>query len=168
MMIGIVAAALFLAQPAVAASDAACMLDQITSEQRAAIGQASYSGGESSPVDAAVDAAVRSCTERLGWDAGRARAAIPLALGTIIRDDARSVLARRGLSMDAVDRWFAAQSLEVRTTANPSDADLQRMMDALTQAGVAAAVLEANAEIVGGYLGARIMIERVERGLPFD
>ncbi len=168
MMILLTGAALAVAQAPHSAGDAACLLAAIPPAERAAIARAGYAGGESAAADASIDTAVSSCAQRLGWDQPRARVAIPLAVATIIRDDARTVLAGRGVSVDSIDRWFAAQSVAVRTTSNPSDADLERMMDALREAGVSAAQLEENAGIVGGYFGARIMIERVERGLPFD
>jgi hypothetical protein len=91
-----------------------------------------------------------------------------LAMGIVLRDDADARLARAGISAAFLDRWFVGQSVAVRTTPVFDPDLLQSLIAQLQRTGISDEAIEAEEETIGSYLGARIAIDRAERGLSLE
>ena len=166
MPIFFAAALLALAQSPVS-SDVGCILDSVPAEERSLLARDTLAQPRT-PVTGRFDEAVGACALDRGWEADQAGTFAGWAAAIILRDDAAKQLSGAEVQVGAIDRWFAAQNVAVRTNPVLEEPVMETLMDALIERGTAEPVLEAQAETIGVYVGARIMIERAQRGLPLN
>ena len=159
---------LFAAAQGAAAGDVDCILDRYPPAERAQLVEDALAGAEGTRAMGRLEAIVGECTGRLGWNPDMAGYTAGFALALVMRDHAGAQLASAGVDTAILDQWFADQSDGVRTNPQLAESDSQNALDALLRSGASEALLDRHGETIGVYLGARIMIERVRLGLPFD
>ena len=161
-------AASLLASPAVAGpqEDAACITAKLSAGDVETIVNESLAGGSSEALSR-VTPLLDVCGESGGWTARRRADAAAYAIGMLDRTLIGRRLAAATVDTGALDRWFARQSLEFRTTAfmGMGEAETNAVLGTLTDNEVPAATLEREGRIIGGYIAALVIIERIERGL---
>jgi hypothetical protein len=166
-MMHILAGLLLAAQGGAPATDAQCVIDQISAADRTALRESALRGDESLGAPAErLDAATRGCADRLHWSRDQAGRAAALALSVVFVDESGPLLARAGIPTERIDRWLAGQSDAVRTSPEISQATLESLIGHLQGTGLDMALIEPNGRLIGIYLGGRVMIERIARGLP--
>jgi hypothetical protein len=162
------AIALLLAAPAAASpqQDSACLIGRLSAADASAI-TADLLEGRSEPVIDRLAAGMEACSGEQNWAPSRRGDAAAYALGRVTRDTLHPRLVAQGIDPSALDRWFARQSLEFRTTAfaTMAQADLEAGLATLIGNEVSIDQMERGGTAIGGYLSALMIIERVERGL---
>src|SRR4051812_30915301 len=111
------AASLF-ASPAFAGApeDAACLIGRLSAADVAAIVDETVAGRSSGTV-ARLTGPLHQCSAGQDWTPDRSANASAYATGLMIRRGLHDRLVANGVDTGALDRWFARQSLEFRTTA---------------------------------------------------
>jgi hypothetical protein len=149
--------------------DARCILSGLTPPERSEIAALAERNVEPPPpLQARLEEAVADCAEERSWAHERIEPMVGLALALIIRDHTGPRLRSAGIDPVAVDSWLAQQSEQMRTNTAIAPADAERLVLDLHEGGIAMPTLEENGELLGVYVGARMIIERVERGLPLQ
>jgi hypothetical protein len=160
------AAALALAQPN--ASDL-CVLGAMSAADRREIGNVTAAGA--APGDELLGrvavAVVRCASEAERADRPALARNLTRSVSFIAHADFRDRLRASGVDVGIIDAWFDRQSLEARTTAQMIG-DAQAVAEGLIAAGIETSVLLANGRLVGSYLGSRIQLERLARGMSPD
>jgi hypothetical protein len=161
-------AALLLASPAVASpqEDAACIVARLSAADVATVVDESLTGG-STEIIARLTPPLNACSAGQDWTPDRRADATAYTIGVVGRTVLGRRLAARGVDSAALDRWFARQDLEFRTTAfmGMGEAALATVIQSLADHEVPAAKLESEGQMIGGYLAALVIMERIERGL---
>lgn len=159
--------ALLLASPALAnpRDDSGCLIGRLSVDDRSVI-VAELQAERSETIAQRLRPPMDSCAAEQGWTADRSRTATGYAMGVLMRDAFRAQLVAQGIDTAALDRWFARQSTEFRTTAfvMPRD-EHDAIVETLVGNELTAEQMGLNAAAVGRYLSALMIIERVERGL---
>jgi hypothetical protein len=161
-------AALLLASPALASpqEDAACVIARLSAADVSVIVDDSMAGG-SDAILGRITGPLAACAEGRDWSADRRANAAAYTIGIVVRGVLHDRLGAQGIDTAALDRWFARQSVEFRTTAftTMSEADLGAALGTLAGHEVPADAMERYAPMIGGYMSALMIIERIERGL---
>ena len=160
--------ALLLASPAVASApeDAACVVGRLSAADVETIVDESLAGGSNQAV-ARLTPPLDACSEGRDWSSRRRADATAYAIGIVDRTVLGRRLAAKAIDTGALDRWFARQSVEFRTTAfmGMSEAEMTATFETLSDHEVPRATLERDGHMIGGYLAALVIIERIESGL---
>lgn len=161
-------ALLLLAAPAMATpqEDAACTVGRISAADISVIVDETLAGGSEATMDRIVGP-LAACSEGQDWTPSRRANAAAYTIGIVVRAALHDRLGARGIDTAALDRWFARQSVEFRTTAftTMNQADLEAAFGTLAGHEVPADAMERDGPTVGGYMSALMIIERIERGL---
>ena len=164
-------AALFLASPALASprEDAACMVARLSAADVTTIVDESLAGGSNEAV-ARLTPPLAACSAGQNWTPRRRAEAAAYAIGLVDRTTLGQRLAAKGIDTGALDRWFGRQSLAFRTTAfmGMSEADMTTALETLAGHEVPAPTLERDGGMIGGYLAALVIMERIDRGLGME
>jgi hypothetical protein len=168
-----IAAALFLsASTAASGPDVACVLDQTSAEDVAAIGGEVLAGAavEEGGVGDRLSRHIATCIERFGWDEAQSIRVSTLSITAMARSVALERLGAAGIDVARLDRWFDGQSEAFRTRAfvDMNEEEAAATLDTLAGQALSAELFERNAELIGGYLAARVLALRGERGLPLE
>ena len=158
-------ALLALAQPKAPAVGVDCVVSSIAAADRDRL-VANALAGRAEGFDALVSA-VRDCGGD-EWNAEQQGTMAGAAMATFLRDDSAEKLMAAGLPTRDIDRWFNEQNAQFQTNAEVTDAEATRLIDHLHSQGLAMELLDANGTAIGTYLGALIMLRRVEQGLSLD
>lgn len=169
-MIGPIALALLAAAPQSGPGvEASCIVDQFTAAERAEVAALAQQNAEPPPaLRSRLEAVGAGCAQSRGWTADNAGDIIGLALAVMIRDDAAPRLQQAGIAPASVDAWLARQDDQVRTSPEIGQSDAERLVFDLHAQGVPMPSLEANGQLLGAYVAALVIIERIERGLPLQ
>jgi hypothetical protein len=163
--------ALLLAAPALATpgEDAACIVARFSAADATAIVEESIAGGSSEAL-ARLRSPLDACSEGRNWTPARRANAAAYAIGLVDRTAFGRRLVAKGIDPAVLDRWFARQSDAFRTTAfmGMSEADMTATFETLAGREVPAETLEREGRLIGGYLAALVIIERIERGLGME
>jgi hypothetical protein len=163
--------ALLLASPAFAASreDAICIVGRLSAADVASIVDESTAGGSNEAVARLVPL-LDACSEGQNWTPRRRADAAAYAIGLMDAAILGQRLVAKGIDTDVLDRWFTRQSLEFRTTAfmGMSETAVNAAVETLADHEVPAATLERDGRMIGGYLAARVIMERIERGIGLE
>jgi hypothetical protein len=161
-------AALSLASPALAGpqEDAACIVARLSAADTETIVEESMAG-ESTQTLARLTPPLNACSEGRDWTPRRRADATAYAIGVVDRTLLKRRLAARVIDPDALDRWFARQGVEFRTTAfvGMSEAAMTEVFETLRDHEVPSATLDRDGPMIGAYLAALVIMERIERGL---
>jgi len=164
-------AALLLASPGLAAppEDSACIVARLSADDVTAIVENTLTGGSSEAV-ARITGPLNACSEGQDWEPRRRADAAAYTIGVLGRRVLGPRLAARGIDSAALDRWFARQSIEFRTTAfmGMSEAAMGAVYQTLAGREVPAEAMERDGGMIGGYLAALVIIERIDRGLGME
>ena len=169
----LIAAALILSPSAAASGqDVACVLDQTSAEDVASIGGEVLAGaavGEGSIGDR-LSRNIATCIERFGWDEAKTIRVSTLSITAMAHRVALERLGAAGVDVGRLDRWFDSQSEAFRTRAfvDMAEEEAAATLDTLAGNAVSAELFERYAELIGGYLAARVLALRGERGLPLE
>ena len=163
----IFAAMLLGLAPAPASSDIGCILDSVPPPDRPQLARDTLAASQTPVIDR-FNAAIEACVLDRGWSAEEAGTIAGSAVAIILRDDAAATLRRASVPVESVDQWLAGQSEAVRTNPDVEQPVMEALILSLIEKGVSEAVLEAQGETIGVYVGAQIMIERAERGLSLN
>ena len=169
----LIAAALFLSASTAASNpEVACVLDQTSAEDVAAIGGEVLAGanvGENGVGDR-LSRHIATCIERFGWDEAQSIRASTLSITAMAHSVALVRLGAAGIDVGRLDSWFDSQSETFRTRAfvDMNEEEAATTLDTLSGQAVSAELFERNAELIGGYLAARVLALRGERGLPLE
>lgn len=149
--------------------DLRCILDRVPAASRPAILDEAIAGGDGSGpgLRSIVDAA-GACGQRRSWDSSQAAGLAALAFATLSGEEASDRMAGGGLDSRLVAQWFDAQDVAVRTDPNFSEATIDALFAHLRSGGVAQSVIEAQAETIGAFFAALVVVERVGAGLPIE
>ena len=165
-MIAVISVALLaLAQPKPHAIGVDCVVSAISAPDRASL-VANALDGRAQGFDALISA-VRVCG-RDQWNAEQQGTMAGAAMSIFLRDDSAGKLTAVGVPTREIDRWFSEQHAEFQTNTEVTDAEATRLIDRLHGQGFAMELLDANGTAIGTYLGALIILRRVEQGLPID
>jgi hypothetical protein len=172
-MLSLIAVALAIAAPPeTLAQGPGCLLGQTSAEDASAIGDAILAGRDAAAgeIGARMTAHVAACVEHFGWDETETVRATTLGITAMARTVALERLADAGIEAAALDRWFDAQSEAFRTRAfiDMSEEEAVPVLDTLAEQTISAELFEQHAELIGGYLAARVLVLRAERGLPLQ
>jgi len=172
-MLNLMAMALLAAQPmAESVEELACVMDQVSPAEAGVIAD-DMLAGEGATTGAGFGGFVghvTTCADRYGWDEARTVRISSATLGLIGTREFRRRLTAAGLDVAAIDAWFDEQDDEFRTQAfidldqETQEQDLATLFDG----PVSEADGEAHAELIGGYLAARVVTLRVAQGLPLE
>lgn len=166
-MFAATALSLLLLQPSIGDPDVDCILGRVPPAQSAQMAAQVLNGVPSARRNTdALTRAAQLCAQERGWDGDTAGTFAGLALSVIIGTAARERLEAARIDPGVIDRWFDAQSAAMRTRMSFDRADGDRLSAALAASGVAEAAIDANATLIGTYIGVAIMLARVEQGLP--
>jgi hypothetical protein len=150
------------------AAELGCVLATASESDRAGIDAGVRRGQIDEAIVERVATQAHVCAERFGWDEPRGGAMTAAAMVTVARQALAADLAGRGIDPGIVDRWFAGQSEEMRTTYEIDDARGAAIVRGLALQGIPGDRLDSHGEMVGQYLGTLIVLERVRLRLPFD
>ena len=116
------------------------------------------------------DPALAICMDGQDWTTDRVGRAIYYATGLLSRQVYQDRLERDGVEVGDVDRWFARQTEEFRVNAFTSMAAAPReaTIASLTNDGATSEAMNRHPGLIGAYLAALVMIERMERDLPVN
>jgi hypothetical protein len=163
--------ALLLASPALAGprEDATCIVGKLSDADVATIVAESTAGGSNEAV-ARLTPPLDVCSEGQNWTPRRRADAAGYAIGLVDSATLGQRLVAKGIDTAALDRWFIRQSLEFRTTAflGMSEDAMTNVFETLADHEVPAATLERDGPLIGGYLAAHVIMERIERGIGLD
>ncbi|MDQ4086991.1 MAG: hypothetical protein M3177_03095 [Pseudomonadota bacterium] len=166
-MIGPIAFTLLIAGQASLDEDARCVTDQLTQAERTQIAAAAQQDADLPPaLSSRLEEVGAGCAERRGWTADSAGQIGGFAIATILRDETAPRLLQAGINTAMVDAWLALEDDPGGAASPITDELAERLVNDLHQAGVPMSTLEANGELLGAYVAARMMMQRVERGLP--
>src|SRR3954469_20877546 len=119
---------LLMSGPALATpeQDSACLIGRLSAADLTTIVDESLAGHSEATVGRLLGP-LAACSEGQNWVPERRGAATAYAMGVVIRDGLRGRLGARGVDTAALDRWFARQTVDFRTTAftTMSEADLE-------------------------------------------
>jgi hypothetical protein len=159
---------LSISAPALATpqEDAACIVGRISAADVSVIVDETLAGGSEATMDRIVGP-LAACSEGQDWTPDRRASAAAYTIGLVVRGGLHDRLGARGIDTAALDRWFARQSVEFRTTAfmSMNQADLEATVGTLAGHEVPADAMERHGAIIGGYLSALMIVERIDRGL---
>jgi hypothetical protein len=168
-MMHILVGLLLAAQGGAPATDAQCVIDQIPAADRTALRESALRGDETLGAPAErLNGSTRACAERFHWSRDQAGRAAALALSVVFVEESSPLLTRVGIPPERIDRWLAGQSDSVRTSPEISQETMESLIRHLQGTGLDLAMIEANGRLIGVYLGGRVMIERIARGLPMQ
>ena len=142
--------------------DVGCILDSVPAADRPQLTRDTLANAET-PLTNGLTATAEACAMERGWNPDQADTFAGWAAAIILRDDAAGRLRAAPLPVAAIDEWFAAQSEATRTSPALDQVVMEDLITMLMARGTADAVLQAESETIGVYIGARIMIER---GIP--
>ena len=160
--------------PAGTGDGVACVMDRTSPADRLAIAEGALGPerppGPPSEAENRLGDHLIACADQHGWDEPQILRVSSLAIAGFVRTVAQERLVGAGIDVAALDRWFDRQSDEFRTTAFHSMPEDRVDAALLTLEGdvMPAELLDAHAEIVGGYLAMRIIFIRVAAGLPIE
>lgn len=161
-------ALLLLAAPALASprEDSECLVGRLSTDDVSVIVAELQTGGSEMTV-ARLGAPVEACSEGQDWTPDRRGNAAAYTIGALTRDTLGRQLGAEGIDTVALDRWFARQSVEFRTTAftTMARADLEATVETLVGNELSAEAMDRSGPTIGGYLSGLMIIERIERGL---
>lgn len=162
---------LLLASPAAATplEDATCLVGRLSAADVAVIVEQSMAGS-SSEVVARIAGPLDACSAGQSWTPDRRAGAAAYSIGLVNRTTLGRRLGAKGIDPAALDRWFARQSDAFRTTAfmTMSETDMTTAYQTLADREVPAEMLDREGPMIGGYLAALVIIERIERGLGME
>jgi len=163
LALSVLAAAPALATPR---QDGACLVNRLAPADRPAIVADTLAGNSQGTV-ARLDRPMEACSAGQDWAGARRAAAAAFAIGLVVSGEMRGRLAAHGIDPGAIDRWFARQSDEFRTTAftTMSGADLEAAFATMVGHEVTAAAMESEGANIGSYVSALVIMERIDRGL---
>jgi hypothetical protein len=142
-------------------ADIACVASQISPDQRAAM-TVEVAGPGRGPVREAFRAAAAACARDRSWATDYSEHVERIAGAQLLRAAADERLARAGIRSAVIDDWWASMP----PTFNPSGPDVATSVSALFErlvaSGIDEAAVEAQAEVVGWYVGA-LGLEREAR-----
>jgi len=160
--------ALLLTAPALASpgEDSACLIGRLSADDVSMI-VAETLAGRSEAVIQRLNGPLEVCSGSRGWVADRRGNAPGYTIGVLLRDTLQARLATQGIDAAVLDRWFARQSSEFRTTAFATmpQAQLEASLATLVGNELSLDAMERNGAAIGGYLSALMILERIERGL---
>jgi hypothetical protein len=163
-----VIAALFVASPALAGprEDAGCVVGRLSAADIAVIVDETLAGGSQATIGRLVGP-IGICSEGQSWTPDRRANAAGYSIGIVVHRVLHDRLRAESIDTAALDRWFARQSIDFRTTAftSMSQAELELAFATLAGREVTAEALERHGGIIGGYISALVIMERIERGL---
>jgi hypothetical protein len=161
--------ALLAAMQSLPIDDARCITSGLSPAERSEIGALAERNVEPPPpLEARLEEAVANCADERDWAPDRIEPMVGLALAMIIREQTGPRLHSAGIDPATVDAWLGRQSEQMRTNTAIEPADAERLVLDLHEGGIPMPTLEENGELLGVYVGARMIIERVERGLPLQ
>ena len=166
MFIAVAAALLAVVQAD--APDLQCVLDRVPAATRSALLDEAISDNPTRPAADALISAVDFCRQQRSWDDNTAASMAVLAHSFIAGEQSRGRLDRAGLDPQLITGWFDAQTVAARTDMDITDATMERLLAHLRTAGVAETILDAQAETIGAFFAALVVIERLHEGLPVD
>jgi len=153
-----------------------CVLGQISAADRDVISEHSLRQEQfPDAVEQRLRAAVTGCAERLAPSTAELEGALTDVLTTLYIEMAGPRLQRAGIPVAGLDGWFDSQSERIRANYGADsmdDNEMERvtasMLQAMEARGVPAATMGEHGALVGGYLAARSLRFRVERGMPME
>ena len=169
----LLAAALIAAAPPAGATEGvSCVIDQTPAEDIEWVGDHILAGQELTEGEqlGRLGEHIAACVERFGWNEADALRISTLTVSQMSRTIALRRLASAGIDAAALDRWFAAQSEDFRTSAfvAMSEDAATAIIETLAPDTLSPEMFERHAELVGGYLASLVIAVRVERGLPLE
>jgi hypothetical protein len=156
------------------AEGVACVVERTLPADRLAIAESALGAGEararSVEAEDRFSGHLAACAERFGWDDAQGLRISTLGIATMVRDAASARLAGAGIDRAALDLWFDRQSEDFRTRAfrDLAEEEAGATIMTLENGVLAPGLLEAHADLIGGYLAMRVLAERLARGLPVD
>lgn len=150
-----------------ARADAECLIAGLTLAERAALSQPYMEGRE--PERGAFEPVVMArarCSAQEQWIETRAEVAGTLAVTSLLQDRSRATLEGSGIPTSHIDRWFAEQTMMVRTNPRVQTADMYRLMTSLRRGGLSMQTLSQQAEAIGLYISTLVTAARVGEGMP--
>jgi len=147
-------AALIAAQAGTPDADIACIVDRIPASARAAV-LTEAGSGQSGPVrQAFVDAGI-ACARERSWNPDVAANIGMRAAGLVLRQEATAALGRLGIAVAPIDRWIEALPAAQRNMDNLPETSMEQLFEGLLASGVTRETVDAHANEIGLYVGAR-------------
>ncbi len=112
--------------------------------------------------------AVRHCVEDHNWDRDRSERAVVEGMAAMLARHSTALLARDGIQVATLDRWFRSLPPEMRVTLQTNTIADLALSQALSAAGADPDALGDQQPAVSAYLAYLVLMERIERGLPLD
>ena len=146
------------------APDIGCVTAQISPATREAI-VAEMSGGTAGPVRQAFRDAAFRCRDQRSWPEDYTASIGMLAAARLAADALSGRLTRGGVDVAAIDSWLATAPLPAQPDGAEMTAAVEALQAHLLAAGLEQSRLEANAELIGQYVGAHHAALEVRREL---
>lgn len=108
------------------------------------------------------------CLEQRGWSREQLGRAVVEAMSTMVGRHAAVALARNGIRVETLERWFRSLDPNMRATMELSTIADLALGQALLADGVTDAIREANSAAIGGYLAYLMLTDRIAQGLPLS
>jgi len=108
-----------------------------------------------------------ACSAGRNWTPRQSGDAAAYAIGLVVRRTLGERLVEHGIDAFALNSWFTRQSDAFRTTAftTMDEAARETAFATLVDHEVSAEAMERDGAIIGGYVSALMIIERIDRGL---
>jgi hypothetical protein len=161
-------AALLIASPALASpqEDGACVVGRLSDADVSAIVEETMAGGSNETLSR-LRGPLETCSAGRNWTPARGGNASAYAIGLVVRRTLGERLVEHGIDAFALNSWFTRQSDAFRTTAftTMDEAAREAAFATLVDHEVSAEAMERDGAIIGGYVSALVIIERIDRGL---
>lgn len=121
-------------------------------------------GGEAS-IAAKLDAQLKSCTATHRWSAAKGKAAMDYAIATLLTQSLRQNLARRGVSLAAIDGVIAANAAVFNPPIGTATATQEQATKVITDATAAGLTIDESetGNLVMTYFGAIAVCNQIKR-----
>jgi len=149
-----------------APSDAAvaCASANLTDADKSAVARSMIDNADTPQLER-IAAQVEACLRPTGADREAGRALMIFVVAQAAGEGMAPMLTAQGIEPVLIDRWFAAQPEEARTSL-PDEAAGERIVRGLIAAGVPTEVAIANGTLIGNYIATLILREQVRVGHP--
>jgi hypothetical protein len=130
-----------------------CVVDKVPAAERIRIADRVLSGPDAG-ADRSLDAAVEACVAQGLIPAEARDLTTTTVAATFTGIEAQKRLAVVGIDAQVINRWFEALPDDQRSDPVSNEESVGRLVELLVQAGADAKQVDANAELIGSYIGA--------------